>query len=304
MLHDSILGAIGQTPLVKINRMVPPGSADLYVKLESFNPMCSVKDRVALAMIEDAEARGELRMGMTVIEATSGNTGIGLAMVCAVKGYRLVLTMPETMSFERKKLLRALGAEIVLTPGSEGMEGSVVRAMEIKKSDPGHFLTLQFDNPASPQVHQETTALEILSEFPHLDAFVSVVGTGGTITGVGRALRARGLKTQVIAVEPSGSAVLSGGFPGPHMIQGIGAGFVPSVLDRNVLDRVIAVSERDAATTCRMLAVKEGILAGMSSGAAMWAAVKVAAELGEGKQVMVELPDTGERYLSTGLFDG
>jgi cysteine synthase A len=303
MLFENILGTIGRTPMVKINRMISSGSAQVYCKLESFNPMQSVKDRVALSMVMEAERTGDLKEGMTIVEATSGNTGIGLAMVCAARGYRLVLTMPETMSMERKKLLKALGANLILTSGPEGMERAVTKAMEICENDPNHFLTLQFDNPANPKVHEETTAQEILGEFPDLDAFVSTVGTGGTITGVGRALRARGLKTLIIAVEPADSPVLSGGLPGQHNIQGIGAGFVPKILDIRLIDRIMTVKEEDAISTARELARKEGILAGTSSGAALWAALRIAEELGEGKTLVVELPDTGERYLSTGLFD-
>ncbi len=303
MLFENILGTIGRTPMVKINRMISPGWAQIYCKLESFNPMQSVKDRVALSMVEEAERTGALREGVMVVEATSGNTGIGLAMVCAARGYRLVLTMPETMSVERRKLLKALGANLVLTPGPEGMVGAVAKARQIHQNDPDHYLTLQFDNPANPQVHEQTTGQEILGEFPDLDAFVSTVGTGGTITGVGRALRTRGLRTLIIAVEPADSPVLSGGAPGHHNIQGIGAGFVPKILDMSLIDRIVAVKEEDAIATARELARKEGVLAGTSSGAALWAALRIAEELGEGKTVVVELPDTGERYLGTGMFD-
>jgi cysteine synthase len=303
MKFHNILGTIGRTPLVKINRMALSGSAQIYCKLESFNPMQSVKDRVALSMIEEAERTGAIREGVTVVEATSGNTGIGLAMVCAARGYHLILTMPETMSVERRKLLKALGANLMLTPGPEGMAGAVAKARQICEKDPDHYLTLQFDNPANPKVHETTTAQEILGEFPDLDAFVATVGTGGTITGVGRALRKRGLKTLIIAVEPASSPVLSGGLPGHHNIQGIGAGFAPRILDMSLIDRIVTVKDEDAVSTARELARMEGILAGISSGAALWAALRLAEELGEGKIVVVELPDTGERYLSTGLFD-
>jgi len=303
MLHDSILGTIGNTPLVKLKRIVPEGAAEVYGKVEAFNPMSSVKDRIALSMIEDAEKSGELTPEKTIVEPTSGNTGIGLAMVAAAKGYKLLLTMPETMTVERRKLLKALGAELVLTPGPEGMGGAVSKAKEIYLSDPKHYIPLQFDNPSNPRIHRETTAAEILRDLPDLDAFVSGVGTGGTITGVGQVLRERGLKTLLIAVEPAKSPVLSGGKKGPHRIQGIGAGFVPGVLDLKLVDRIVQVQDDDAAATARALAKKEGILAGISSGAALWAGLELAKELGPGKKVVVVLPDTGERYLSTDLFD-
>lgn len=302
-MHDSILSTIGNTPLVKLNKIVPAGSAEVYAKLESFNPASSVKDRIALSMVEDAEKSGALTKDKIIVEPTSGNTGIGLAMVAAAKGYRLVLTMPETMTIERRKLLKAFGAEIVLTPGPEGMGGAVNKAKEIYQSDPKHYIPLQFDNPSNPKIHRETTGQEILKDLPDPDAFVSGVGTGGTITGVGEALREKGKKTLLIAVEPARSPVLSGGAKGPHKIQGIGAGFVPKVLDAKILDRIVQVKDEDAAATARELAKKEGILAGISSGAALWAALEVAKELGKGKKVVVVLPDTGERYLSTDLFE-
>jgi cysteine synthase len=304
MPYDNILGTIGNTPLVRLNRLPPAGLATIYCKLESFNPMRSVKDRVALAMIEDAEAKGKLKPGMevVVVEPTSGNTGIGLAMVCAVKGYRLILTMPENFSVERRKLLSALGAELVLTPGPEGMQGAVDCAKGICKERPNAFMPQQFDNPANPKTHMVTTALEILCEIPKPDAFVAGVGTGGTITGVGRTLRAHGLKTLIIAVEPASSPLLSGGQAGPHALQGLGANFIPSILDRSVIDRVMPVTNEDARSAARELAKKEGIFAGFSSGAAVHAALKIAQELGTGKTVVVILPDFGERYLSTDLY--
>ncbi len=304
MVYNNILETIGKTPMIRLNRLPSAGSATIYCKLESFNPMRSVKDRVALAMIEDAEARGKLKPGMevVVVEPTSGNTGIGLAMVCAVKGYKLILTMPENFSVERRKLLSALGAELVLTPRAEGMQGAVDCAKGICNERPNTFMPQQFDNPANPKAHMETTALEILSEIPNPDAFVAGVGTGGTITGVGRTLRARNLKTLIVAVEPASSPLLSGGKAGPHALQGLGANFIPSILDRSVIDRVMPVTDEDAKSTARELAKKEGIFAGFSSGAAVHAALQIAKELGEGKVVIVVVPDFGERYLSTDLY--
>lgn len=304
MIYNSILDTIGRTPLVRLNRIVDEGSSEVYCKLESFNPMRSVKDRIALAMIEDAERSGKLRKGMDVlvVEPTSGNTGIGLAMVCAAKGYKLILTMPEHFSIERRRLLKALGAELVLTPKSEGMSGAIRSAMGIHQERPNTFMPQQFENPANPQVHERTTATEILSDLPELDAFVAGVGTGGTITGVGRAIKARGSKATIVAVEPASSPVLSGGKSGPHQIQGIGAGFVPGNFDRSVVDRVVTVKDEDAKEVSRDLAKREGIFVGISSGAAAYAALELAKELGPGKKVVVVLPDFGERYLSTDLF--
>jgi len=261
-----------------------------------------VKDRISYSMIVEAERQGLLKHGMTVIEPTSGNTGIGLAMVCAVKGYHLVLTMPETMSIERRRLLSALGAEVMLTDGKKGMKGAVEEAIRIADGRKDYFMPQQFINPANPKIHREQTAKEILDDVPTFDAFVSGVGTGGTITGVGEALRSKIPHVKIIAVDPASSPVLSGGSPGPHRIQGIGAGFIPRVLNRGIIDRIVQVTEEDAVRTARELAKKEGILAGISSGAALWAAMKIANELGNGKKVVVILPDTGERYLSTELF--
>lgn len=293
---------IGNTPLVRLSRINPVGNADLIAKIESFNPMSSVKDRIAYSMIIDAEKRGVLKPGMTVIEPTSGNTGIGLAMVCAVKGYRLILTMPETMSVERRKLLSAFGAKMILTEGKRGMKGAVDEATRMSSESTDYFMPLQFENPANPQIHREATAKEIMTSLKKVDAFVAGVGTGGTISGVGEALKERDPSTLIIAVEPFESPVISGGSPGPHRIQGIGAGFVPKILNREVIDRIIKVKESDARTTTRQLAKMEGILAGISSGAALFAALQVAKELGTGRIVVVVLPDTGERYLSTDLF--
>ena len=298
----SILDTVGRTPMVKLSRVVPENSADIYAKLEWFNPMGSIKDRIAKGMIEAAERKGLLTRGSTVIEPTSGNTGIGLAMVCAVKGYKLVLTMPDTMSIERRKMLGALGAEVVLTPGAAGMNGAVEKAKELVTSIPGAFMPQQFENKANPMTHRKTTAREILRALDKVDAFVAGVGTGGTITGVGHVLRRKFPQVKVIAVEPEGSPVLSGGRPGPHSIQGIGAGFVPKTLDTKVYDSVIRVRNEDAVMAARDLARLEGMLVGISSGAAAWAALRVAKELGPGKNVVVIFPDTGERYLSTDLF--
>ncbi len=302
MLYQNILEAVGHTPMVRLNRIVGERSAKVYAKLESFNPMHSVKDRVALSMIEAAERDGKLRPGMLVVEPTSGNTGIGLAMVCAAKGYRLVITMPETMSVERRRLMAAFGAEVVLTPGKDGMKGAISRAEEILRSDSDAFMPQQFQNPANPEAHHRTTAEEILADLPDLDAFVSAVGTGGTITGVGRAIKERNCDVELVAVEPSASPVLSGGKPGPHRIQGIGAGFVPDTCDLSLIDHILQVDDMEAIRHARELARKEGILCGISSGAALCGALNVAKELGPEAKVVVLLADTGERYLSTDLF--
>ncbi len=304
MKYDNILETVGRTPLVRLNRLPSADCAEVYVKLESFNPMGSVKDRTALAMIEQAERDGRLRPGTDVVlvEPTSGNTGIGLAMVCAVKGYGLVLTMPESMSLERRKLLRAMGAELVLTPKAGGMRAAIEAARGIAAERPHSFMPQQFDNPANPNVHYETTGPEILRDLPNLDAFVAGVGTGGTISGVGRRLREAGSRALLVAVEPAASPVLSGGQPGPHTIQGIGAGFVPSVLDVEHIDRIVQVRDEDAKATARNLARKEGVFVGTSSGAAVFAALQLAKELGKGKKVVTLAPDFGERYLSTDLF--
>jgi len=299
---NNLLEAVGNTPLIRLNRVVHPGSATVYAKVESFNPMWSVKDRIAKAMVEDAERRGLLRPDTTIIEPTSGNTGIGLAMVCAVKGYKLILTMPETMTLERRKIMAALGAQLVLTPGPEGMGGAIRKAEELAASTPNSFMPQQFKNPANPAVHRATTATEIIEALDHVDAFVAGVGTGGTITGVGQVLKKKFPSVKIFAVEPEDSPVLSGGKPGPHKIQGIGAGFVPEVLDTKVYDSVIKVATKDAQATTRTLAKMEGLFVGISSGAATWAAIKVAKDLGPGKTVVVILPDLGERYLSTDLF--
>jgi len=301
--HKDILSLIGNTPLVRVNHLVKDGDAEVWAKLEGFNPGGSVKDRIALAMIESAERSGALKPGGTIIEPTSGNTGIGLAMVASIKGYKLILTMPDTMSMERRQLFQAYGAEVVLTPGAKGMMGAVVGAEEIFKKHPEYFMPQQFENPSNPDVHRKTTAKEIMESLGGVpDGFVAGVGTGGTITGVGEVLRRENENIWIAAIEPASSAVLSGGDPGPHKIAGIGAGFFPGVLNMKIYDEVIKVTDADAAQTAKELALKEGMLCGISSGAAMWGALKVAEKLGKGKRVVVVLPDRGERYLSTGLF--
>ncbi|MBC7099223.1 cysteine synthase A [Candidatus Bipolaricaulota bacterium] len=302
---DSLIDLIGGTPLVRLSRIGRGLPAELLGKLESKNPLGSVKDRIAWAMIREAEERGLLEPGGVVVEPTSGNTGIGLAFVCAIRGYRLILTMPETMSAERRLILSALGAEIVLTPASKGMAGAV-RAAEELAARYGAFMPQQFENPANPRVHEETTAEEIWRDTDgRVDVLVAGIGTGGTITGVARVLKARRPEVYIVGVEPAASPVLSGGEPGPHKIQGIGAGFVPKVLERGLIDEVIPVTDGEAMEAARRLARQEGILAGISSGAALAAALKVASrpETCE-KTIVVVLPDTGERYLSTGLFGG
>jgi cysteine synthase len=300
-IADSVLDLIGDTPLLRLRRLPEPGGARVLAKVESRNPGGSVKDRIAAAMIEDAERRGALKPGATIVEPTSGNTGIGLAMVAAVKGYRLILTMPEDMSVERQRLFARFGAEIHLTPAIEGMSGAVFAAEELGRQHPDYFVPQQFQNPANPEVHRRTTALEILEAVEgRLDAFVAGVGTGGTITGVGEVLKAKAPGVQVIAVEPAKSPVLSGGRFRPHGIHGIGASFVPGVLNRAVLDRIITVSDEDAVAWSKRLGRDEGVLAGISSGAAVFAACRVAAELRADQTVVTILPDTGERYLSLG----
>jgi cysteine synthase A len=298
-LVDSVLDLIGDTPLVRLRRLVEPSMAEILGKLELFNPGGSVKDRICLSMIEDAERMGLLKEGDTIIEPTSGNTGIGLAMVAAVKGYRCVIVMPDTMSRERLQILQAYGAEVVLTPGSEGMAGAIRKAKELLEKTPRSFMPQQFNNPANPRVHRETTAREILDATNgKLNAFVAGVGTGGTITGVGEVLKHVNPDVIIVAVEPQRSPVLSGGNPGPHRIQGIGADFIPEVLNLGVIDRIVQVSDEDAFETSQRLAKEEGIFVGISAGAAVWVALRVAEELGSGKRVVCMMPDGGERYLS------
>ncbi len=303
IISENPLGQVFNTPLVRLNRLVGPDCAAVWGKMEGSNPGGSVKDRIALAMIEQAEKDGCIRPGDVLVEPTSGNTGIGLSLVCAVKGYRLILTMPDTMSHERRRLLGAYGAELFLTPGALGMRGAIEKAEEIAR-ERKCFMPQQFKNPANPAVHEATTGPEIVRALDgKVDAFVAGVGTGGTITGVGRVLRRDVPEALVVAVEPADSPVLSGGEPGPHKIQGIGAGFVPDVLDTSVYSEILTVANEDALRTARRLAREEGIFAGISSGANVFAALKVARRLGAGKNVVTMICDTGERYLSTGIYD-
>ncbi len=298
-IAENVLELIGQTPMVKLNKTVGPNMAQILAKLESYNPGGSVKDRICLSMIEDAERKGLLIKGSTIIEPTSGNTGIGLAMVSAVKGYRCILTMPETMSLERIYILKSYGAEVVLTPGIDGMLGSIKKAEELLKKIPNSFMPQQFKNEANPEIHRQTTAKEVLKVTNgKIDAFVAGVGTGGTITGVGEVLKKRNPKIKIVTVEPKTSAVLSGKEPGPHKIQGIGAGFVPDILNRDIIDEIIQVDDIDAFKTSKRLAKEEGLFVGIAAGAAAWAGLKIAKDLGKGKVVVVVLPDTGERYFS------
>ncbi|EFW88170.1 MULTISPECIES: cysteine synthase A [Streptococcus] len=303
-IYNSITELIGNTPIVKLNNIVPEDAADVYVKIESFNPGSSVKDRIALRMIEDAEKAGTIKPGDTIVEPTSGNTGIGLAWVGAAKGYKVIIVMPETMSLERRKIIQAYGAELVLTPGSEGMKGAIAKAKEVAAEKNG-WVPLQFANPSNPAVHEASTGAEIIDAFgpKGLDAFVAGVGTGGTVSGVSHALRKANPEIKVYAVEADESAVLSGEKPGPHKIQGISAGFIPDTLDTKSYDGIIRVASDDAIVTSRHLGGKEGFLAGISSGAAIFAAIEKAKELGKGKKVLALLPDNGERYLSTSLYD-
>ncbi|KKE77610.1 cysteine synthase A [Oceanobacillus caeni] len=299
---DSITGLIGETPIVKLNNMTDENSADIYLKLEFFNPGSSVKDRIGLAMIEAAEKEGVLKPGDTIIEPTSGNTGIGLAMVAAAKGYKAILVMPDTMSMERRNLLRAYGAELILTPGADGMKGAIAKAEELQK-EKGYFVPQQFNNKANVDVHERTTGKEIVEQMSDgLDAFIAGIGTGGTITGAGKVLREKFKNIKIYAVEPSASPVLSGGNPGPHKIQGLGAGFVPEILNTDIYDEIIQIENEEAFETSRQVAKTNGILGGISAGAAVAAAKKVAKELGKGKKVLAIIPDNGERYLSTPLY--
>ena len=303
-IFDSIQGTMGHTPLVRLNRIAAGTSAEVLAKLEFFNPLGSVKDRIAQYMISEAERMGRIGPDSLIVEPTSGNTGIGLAYVCAVKGYRICLTMPDTMSVERQKLLRHLGADLILTPGAQGMPGAIAKAEEILGRNDGAFMPNQFENPANVMAHRETTAREIWEDTEgRVDILVSGVGTGGTITGVSQFIKAKNSDFKAIAVEPADSAVLSGGSKGPHKIQGIGAGFIPAILDRGIIDEVVTVSNDAAFETARRLANQEGLLCGISSGAAVWAALEVARRKeNAGKRIVVILPSTGERYISTALF--
>ncbi|EIA5050385.1 cysteine synthase A [Staphylococcus pseudintermedius] len=301
---DNITDIIGQTPVVKLRHQAGEDAADIYVKLEYQNPGGSVKDRIALAMIEQAEKEGKIKPGDTIVEPTSGNTGIGLAFVCAAKGYKAVFTMPETMSMERRNLLKAYGAELVLTPGAEAMKGAIKKAKELKETN-GYFEPQQFENPANPKVHELTTGPELVEQFEGrtIDAFLAGVGTGGTLSGAGKVLKEKYPDIQIVAIEPEDSPVLSGGEPGPHKLQGLGAGFIPGTLNTEIYDEIIKVGNEVAMETSRRVAKEEGILGGISSGAAIYAAIQKAKELGKGKTVVTVLPSNGERYLSTPLYN-
>lgn len=302
MIYNGILELVGKTPVLKVNSLVDENSAEVYVKLEKFNPGGSVKDRAALGMIEKAEKEGLLKPGVTIVEPTSGNTGIGLAMIGKLKGYKVIIIMPETMSKERRDLIKAYGAELVLTEGSKGMKGAIEKALEYEKQG-GYFIPQQFENIANPEKHYETTAEEIFEDINDLDYFISGVGTGGTVTGVGKNLKGKISGLKVVAVEPSKSPVLSGGNPGPHKIQGIGAGFVPGNYDSSIIDEVVQVTDEDAFKTAKDFAAQEGVLIGISSGAAVFAAIELAKKVGKGKKILAIAPDGGEKYISMGLYD-
>lgn len=304
---NNITELIGETPLVRLNRLVSEDSAEIFLKLEYQNPGSSVKDRIAISIVEEAEKDGSLKPGGTIVEATSGNTGIGLAMVAAAKGYKAIIVMPETMSIERRNLLRAYGAELVLTPGSEGMNGAVIKAEAIVSENPSYFMAEQFKNQANVKIHRETTGPEIVEAIDSiggtLDAFIVGIGTGGTISGAGEVLKEKYPNIRIVAVEPAASPILAGGKPGPHKIQGLGANFIPEILNRDIYDEIIHVENDEAFETARRVAKEEGVLSGISSGAAIFAALKVAKELGKGKRIVVIIPSNGERYLSTPLYN-
>lgn len=302
MIYNGILELVGKTPVLKVNSLVNENSAEVYVKLEKFNPGGSVKDRAALGMIEKAEKEGLLKPGVTIVEPTSGNTGIGLAMIGKLKGYKVIIIMPETMSKERRDLIKAYGAELVLTEGSKGMKGAIEKALEYEKQG-GYFIPQQFENIANPEKHYATTAEEIFEDINDLDYFISGVGTGGTVTGVGKNLKEKISGVKVVAVEPSKSPVLSGGNPGPHKIQGIGAGFIPGNYDSSIIDEVVQVTDEDAFKTAKEFAAQEGVLIGISSGAALFAALELAKKVGKGKKILAIAPDGGEKYISMGLYD-
>ena len=302
MIYNGILELVGKTPVLKVNSLVEENNAEVYVKLEKFNPGGSVKDRAALGMIEKAEKEGLLKPGVTIVEPTSGNTGIGLAMIGKLKGYKVIIIMPETMSKERRDLIKAYGAELVLTEGSKGMKGAIEKALEYEKQG-GYFIPQQFENIANPEKHYATTAEEIFEDINDLDYFISGVGTGGTVTGVGKNLKEKISGLKVVAVEPSKSPVLSGGNPGAHKIQGIGAGFVPGNYDSSIIDEVVQVTDEDAFKTAKDFAAQEGVLIGISSGAAVFAAIELAKKVGKGKKILAIAPDGGEKYISMGLYD-
>lgn len=303
MIYDNVLDLIGNTPILKLKKVFGEDTADIYVKLEKYNPGGSIKDRIALGMIEDAEKKGLLKPDSVIVEPTSGNTGIGLALVGRLKGYRVIIVMPDTMTVERRSLIKAYGAELVLTEGSKGMKGAIQKAEELVKENKGYFVPQQFLNESNPAKHYETTADEILKEIPEFQAFVAGVGTGGTITGVGRKLKEKLNSVEIVAVEPESSPVLSGGQPGPHKIQGIGAGFVPDIYDAKVVDSILTISNEEAYHYARLVGKEQGILIGVSSGANIAAAVKIAKKLGSGKKVVTVAPDGGEKYISAGLYD-
>lgn len=303
-IANNITELIGNTPMVKLNKLTPKNGADIYLKLEFFNPGSSVKDRIALNMIETAEKEGMLKKGGIIVEPTSGNTGIGLAMIGAAKGYKVILVMPDTMSIERRKLLKAFGADLVLTEGIKGMKGAIEKAEEMAKENPEYFVPQQFKNLANPEAHRKATAIEILEQMDEkFDMFISGVGTGGTITGVGEVIKKKLKNVRIVAVEPTGSPVLSGGNPGPHKIQGIGAGFIPEILNTDVIDEIVTVKDEHAYKAARRVAVEEGVLVGISSGAVIHTAIEKSRELGKGKKIVVIIPSYGERYLSTPLYD-